>query len=207
MHERNLLYDYRLLFLSYWERVIDMLNKKSLAAAILLALTQTPSFASDTVFGADSYSGEFATGNKTKIVRGGLQWNWAEEWFKSNGTHLGGYWDATIAQWQGNAYQGVAGAKQNITDIGITPVWRFQNDSKKGLYAEGAVGFHLLSHVYNNNGRGFSTAFQFGDHLGVGYVFDNGWDLALKAQHFSNGAIKHPNPGVNLAVLKLGHAF
>jgi len=38
-------------------------------------------------------------------------------------------------------------------------------------------------------------------------VFDSGWDVALKVQHFSNGAIKHPNPGANLAVIKVGHSF
>jgi lipid A 3-O-deacylase len=63
------------------------------------------------------------------------------------------------------------------------------------------------SHVYNNNGRAFSTAFQFGDHIGVGYVFSNGWEAGLKIQHFSNGAIKKPNPGANVATVKVGYHF
>jgi hypothetical protein len=188
-----------------------MLNKKLsttlIAAGMLLALGQGTARASDEVFGADSVSGEFGTGNKTKMVRLGLQWDWKKEWFKSNGTHLGGYWDATIAGWQENAYQGVAGNTAHLVDIGITPVWRFESDSKKGFYGEAAVGAHLHSHIYNNNGRPFSTAFQFGDHIGVGYVTQDGWDIALKAQHFSNGAIKHPNPGMNMAVLKVAHSF
>ncbi|MES2070328.1 MAG: acyloxyacyl hydrolase [Pseudomonadota bacterium] len=184
-----------------------MLNKKIVAAGVALLLAQASSFAADSVFGADSVSGEFATGNKTKMARAGLQWNWDKQWFKSNGTHLGGYWDATVAQWQGDAYQGVSGSKQNITDLGFTPVFRFEADNKKGFYSEAAIGFHLFSQVYDNNGRKFSTAFQFGDHIGVGYVFDGGWDLGFKVQHFSNGAIKKPNPGVNFAVLKLAHSF
>ena len=60
-------------------------------------------------------------------------------------------------------------------------------------------------HVYNNNGRRFSTAFQFGDHLGVGYVFNNGLDVGLKVQHFSNGAIKRPNSGANVAVVRVAY--
>ncbi|MFZ6816534.1 acyloxyacyl hydrolase, partial [Undibacterium sp. Rencai35W] len=41
----------------------------------------------------------------------------------------------------------------------------------------------MLSDIYDNNGRKFSTNFQFGDHIGVGYVLANGWDLAVKIQH------------------------
>jgi lipid A 3-O-deacylase len=176
-------------------------NTKPLLLGIALLFAHTASFA------VDSMSGEFGTGNKSQLYRVGVQSDWDQQWFQSNGTHLGGYWDATIAEWQNNAYRGVSGAQQNITDIGLTPVFRFESDSKKGFYSEIAVGFHLMSHIYNNNGRPFSTAFQFGDHLGVGYVFNNGWDIALKAQHFSNGAIKHPNPGANLAVIKIAHSF
>ncbi|MFZ6775118.1 acyloxyacyl hydrolase, partial [Undibacterium sp. SXout7W] len=61
--------------------------------------------------------------------------------------------------------------------------------------------------IYNNNGRQFSTNFQFGDHIGVGYVLNNGWDLSFKIQHYSNGGVKHPNPGGNFAVIKAGMAF
>jgi lipid A 3-O-deacylase len=154
----------------------------------------------------DSASLEFATGNKTKMVRAGAQWNWTNEWFKSDGKHLGAYWDGTLAQWQGNNFR-KTGETQSLIDVGITPVFRYQNDSKKGFYTEAGIGLHLLSKTYDNNGRTFSTHFQFGDHIGVGYVTDNGWDLAFKVQHYSNGAIKRPNPGVNFAILKAGYAF
>ncbi|MFZ6814208.1 acyloxyacyl hydrolase [Undibacterium sp. Rencai35W] len=174
--------------------------KKSLLCGLMLTVVQSVTYA------ADSASLEFATGNKTKMLRAGAQWTWDEQWYKSNGTHIGGYWDATLASWQGNNYQG-SGAKQNIVDAGITPVFRLQNDNKKGAYAEAGIGLHMLSDIYDNNGRKFSTNFQFGDHIGVGYVLANGWDLAVKIQHYSNGGVKHPNPGVNYAVVKAGLAF
>lgn len=155
---------------------------------------------------ADSASIEYGTGNKTQFVRFGAQWKWDKQWFQSNGTHLGGYWDATLSQWRGNRYQGTD-ATQNLTDIGITPVFRFEADDKKGWYAEAGIGAHYLSSIYDNNNRKFSTTFQFGDHIGVGCVLSNGWDIGLKIQHFSNGGIKHPNPGANFAVLKAGYAF
>ncbi|WP_025916337.1 acyloxyacyl hydrolase [Herminiimonas sp. CN] len=174
---------------------------KILFSSIVAIGMQTSSYA------VDSASFEVATGNKTQIVRIGAQWNWADKWWQSNNSHIGGYWDLTLAQWRGTRYQNRPDATQNITDIGITPVFRFQHDSKTGPYAEAGIGAHLLSHAYDNNGRSFSTAFQFGDHIGIGYVFSNKLDLGLKVQHFSNGGIKHPNSGANFAVLSAKMIF
>ena len=179
---------------------MKLFAKKSLLCGLVLISTQTLAHA------VDSASLEFATGNKTKMVRAGAQWNWDQQWFKSNGTNVGGYWDATLADWRENNYQG-DGSKQSLIDVGITPVFRLQSDSKKGLYGEAGIGLHMLSDIYDNNGRTFSTRFQFGDHIGMGYVLANGWDIALKLQHYSNGGVKHPNPGVNYAVLKAGYSF
>lgn len=158
-------------------------------------------------FAVDSASLEFATGNKSKIVRAGLQWDWASKWFESNGTNLGGYWDLTAAQVRENRYQSISGNSRNIYDIGITPVFRFQSDSKMGPYAEAGIGAHYFSDLYDNNSRRWSTRFEFGDHLGIGYVFASKWDVGLKVQHFSNGGIKKPNSGANFAVLKVGYRF
>lgn len=155
---------------------------------------------------ADAASFEFGTGNKSQLMRLGLQWNWEQQWFKSNGTHLGAYWDATMSVFHEGRYQNKAAIK-NIGDVGITPVFRFQRDDKKGAYAEAGIGAHYMSSIYDNNHRTFSTNFQFGDHIGVGYVFAGGWDVGLKIQHFSNGAIKHPNPGANFVVLETAHSF
>ncbi len=147
----------------------------------------------------DSFSLEYGTGNVTRLARGALQWDWDNVWFDSNGTHLGGYWDLSLAQWQARAWDGVDGHDHNLTDVGITPVFRFENDSKIGWYSELGVGAHYMNPIYDNNRRDFSTAFQFGDHLGFGYETQR-WSVGVKLQHFSNGGIKHPNPGANFAV-------
>lgn len=155
----------------------------------------------------DSASIEFGTGDHTKLARVGLQWKWDSSWWKSNGTHLTGYWDATLAHWRGNRYGNRRGAIQSLTVIGLTPVFRFEKESGKGAYLEAGIGAHLMSGLYDNGGQQLSTAFQFGDHLAVGYVFDGGLDLKLKLQHFSNGSIKKPNDGVNFAVVSLSYPF
>lgn len=174
---------------------------KAFAAACALAALHSTSYA------VDSASIEFGTGDKTKMVRAGAQWKWENQWWKSNGTHIGGYWDLTLSQWRGNAHKNVPGARQNITVIGITPVFRFQKDSLKGFYAEAGIGANYLSELYDNNDQQLSTRFQFGDHLGIGYVFQNNMDIGLKIQHFSNGSIKKPNDGVNFAVIRVSYPF
>lgn len=175
--------------------------------ATTLAMGCLLSALSTTGMAADSFSAEFGTGDKTKMVRLGAQWNWATRWWQSNGTHIGGYWDLTVAQWRGNRFRNIPGNTQNITAVGITPVFRYRNDNLKGFYAEAGIGAHLLSELYDNNDQQLSTRFQFGDHIGIGYVFANNVDLSLKVQHFSNGSIKKPNDGVNFAVVRLSMPF
>jgi hypothetical protein len=177
----------------------------AIAAAAALMAAQS-SFAADGSL-VDGAYGEFATGSKIKMVRFGATSDWDQRWFQSNGTHLSGYWDASIGGWRGTAYQNVRGQTQKLWDIGFTPVFRFENDNKLGMYYEAGIGVHMLSKLYNNDDNRLSTHFQFGDHVGIGYVLSNKWDLSAKIQHFSNGGYKHPNSGVNYLVLHAGYHF
>lgn len=158
-------------------------------------------------FAVDAASLEFATGNRSTITRLGAQWDWTGKWLQTSGAYLGGYWDLTGAQFHENRYQNVVGRTANLYDVGITPVFRFQNSSKLGFYGEAGIGAHVFSQLYDNNKRRFSTAFEFGDHVGVGYVFTDKIEVGVKLQHFSNGGIKHPNSGANFAVAKVAYRF
>lgn len=155
----------------------------------------------------DSASIDYGSGNQTRMVRLGMQWKWESKWWQSNGSHIGGYWDAGLAHWRERRFQNVLDNTQNLTSIGITPVFRFQSDSLIGPYGEFGIGIHYLSDLYDNNGRQLSTRFQFGDRIGAGYVFRNKLDLGLMVEHFSNGGVKQPNSGVNFAVVRLRYHF
>jgi lipid A 3-O-deacylase len=159
------------------------------------------------VCAVDSVSIETGVGQKVQMARLGAQWDWGSRWFKSRESHVGGYWDLTVAQWRGTKYRNTQGERQNITNIGITPVFRFQKDDNKGLYAEAGVGLNLLSKLYDNNDTHLSTRFQFGDHVGIGYVFQNKLDLSLRFQHFSNAKIKTPNDGVEFLTIRARYIF
>ena len=174
---------------------------RALLTGVLLAAFSNASLA------VDSVSAEVASGNKSQIYRVGAQWNMDGALARSATSEIWGFWDATAAVWRENKFQNVEGATDNFIDLGFTPTGRWQQLNHQGAYLEAGLGPHLNSKVYDNNHRALSTHLQFGTALGVGYVMPGGLDLGLKITHFSNGGIKHPNNGVNLAVLKVGYKF
>lgn len=155
----------------------------------------------------DSFSLELGAGKSAQMARVAAQWDWERQWFVSDGAQLSAYWNLSAGSWRLTRYQGVGGRHQRMGDIGITPVFRYGASGRNGPYVEAAIGIHLLSDLYDNGGHKLATRFQFGDHLALGYRFEQGWDASLKLQHFSNGGIKHPNGGVNFLVLRLAKPF
>ena len=155
----------------------------------------------------DSAAFEFGRGPEVHMARLSVQKDWDARWFASNGRHLSGYWDLSAAYWRGDAYRNVPGDHQNLGVVGITPVLRYQRDDRLGWYAEAGIGANLFSELYDNDDNKLSTAFQFGDHLGVGYVTPGKWDVGLKFQHYSNASIKRPNSGANFVILSARYKF
>ena len=184
------------------------LPKKPGIFLALAALAASPAFAADNGL-IDSASFEYGSGAKVRMARVAVQSNWGPDWrwFASNGRRLSGYWDVSAGYMRGSAYRNVDGQHQNIGLIGFTPVLRYERDDKLGWYVEGGIGAHLFSELYNNYDNRLSTAFQFGDHLGIGYVSPNKWDFGLKVQHFSNASIKKPNSGVNFVIASARYSF
>jgi lipid A 3-O-deacylase len=109
-----------------------------------------------------------------------------------------------LGQWRGEG-------KNTITDIALTPVFRYQRSdlSRVAPYVEAAIGFHLISNTRLDADRRFGSAFQFGDHVGAGVRFgDKGrYDLGIRLQHLSNGGIKKPNAGINFALVRFAYNF
>ena len=180
-----------------------IVGKSALVLAALFALPGA--YAADAL--ADSAAVEFGTGAKVQMIRVSAQKHWDRSWFGSSTGRLSGYWDANLAQWRGNAYQNKSGQHQNITVIGLTPVFRYQRADRLGWYGEAGIGVSLLSKLYDNDDNRLSTHFQFADHIGAGYVLDNKWEIGAKIQHYSDGGYKKPNSGVNWFVVKAAYSF
>jgi lipid A 3-O-deacylase len=173
-----------------------MIRKTALAAVFSLCAA--------TAQAVDGMSFEAGRGNdRTDLWRAGLQWNWPQRWFAERPWTLGAYWDLQLGRW--------SGGRNPVWDLSLTPVFRLERARQGSVvpYLEAAIGFHAISDVRVSPRREFSTRFQFGDHVGAGVRFGEGyrWDAGLRLQHLSNGGLRRPNPGINFLLLRLGRAL
>lgn len=118
------------------------------------------------------------------------------------------YFEASLSRW--NSRGGYTSDHGVLTQVGLIPVFRWRADQGRSQwYWEGGIGATVTSSVYRNEGKRFSTSFNFGDHVGVGYSFGAAKqnEVALRLEHFSNAGIKHPNPGQNFVQLRYVRYF
>lgn len=177
----------------------------ALAAGAVLFVAQGLSHAVDLT--PDSASVEVGVGeNDLVVTRVAVQWDWNQNWFNSNGTSLDGYFDLNAAWWHASDWRNKDEDKE-IGVLGLTPVFRFMKTNKKGPYVEGGIGGAFFNRPYNNAGNNMGISFQFTEHVGVGYVFDNNVDLGLRLQHYSNAGISDHNSGENLLMLRAAYRW
>ena len=184
--------------------MVNKLIKYAIAAAVLAF--------SPAVLAVDGVSFEYGKSNSSnadvKLYRVGVQWDWKKKWLDTGNWHVGGYWDLSLGQWDNRS---ALKTNSGLTDIGFTPVFRFQQNNYSGFspYFEAGIGFHLLTATSVSPERRFGGSFQFGDHLGVGLRFgDKGrYDVGYRYQHLSNGGLKDPNQGINFHQLRLQYNF
>ncbi|MGH8751665.1 MAG: acyloxyacyl hydrolase [Burkholderiales bacterium] len=147
----------------------------------------------------DSVSVEGGHGQGVDVARIGLQWDWHQHWLAAGGWHLDGYWDASAGVLHGRSGSSV---NNDVGDFSFTPTIRYQKTDLSGLapYVEFGAGAHLWTQTTITASKRSGTAFQFGEHVGVGLRFGaHGiYDLGFRFQHLSNAGIKDPNPGINL---------
>ena len=140
----------------------------------------------------DSYSAEIGVGgDNIEMWRVGLQWVPHPEQLAER--HWDWYVDVSLGSWNSDT--------GTVHDFGVTPTLRYARHVR-GWYFDGGLGAHVLSDSHVSTDLGFSTRFQFGDHLGAGYRFGT-WDLSTRLQHLSNGGMRNPNPGINFLQLRL----
>lgn len=73
-------------------------------------------------------------------------------------------------------------------------------------YAELGLGAALLGRT-DLGPKEFSTAFQFSQHLGIGFEFAGRYSVGWRYSHYSNGDIETPNHGIDLHQFVIGAAF
>lgn len=97
-------------------------------------------------------------------------------------------------------------AHSSLLDASLTPLlrWSGNRDGAVHTYVEGGIGLRLLSHTLIGQ-RQMSTAAQFGERIGAGFMFgpQDRYETGLFVQHVSNGSIKKPNSGLTYFGLML----
>lgn len=104
------------------------------------------------------------------------------------------YWDARQGRQPASLWQ-----------LSAIPMLRWWPDGGR-FFVEGGIGPTLVSRTQFAD-KAISTAFQFGDHLGVGYQFTPAVRASLRVSHFSNADIKEPNPGFTFLQLSLTYLY
>lgn len=123
------------------------------------------------------------------------------------GTKVGAYWDLFAARLSAS---GPEGGHRLTTLIGLTPVFRFRfADGQSPWFADAGLGVSYSNRPYRSDVKEFSTRFNFGTGVGVGYSFGAAreQEVSLRFQHFSNGGYREPNPGENYLQLRYAHKF
>lgn len=139
--------------------------------------------------------------SETTTLTLGLQWDWARSWHIGERAKVSGYNEISLGHWRADD----GGGSAVVTQIGFTPTFRYwPTGVTAGWFGEAGIGVNVLTPIYRTAEKRFSTAFNFGDHLAVGYRPSvQGWEWSLRVQHFSNAGIDHPNPGENFVQLRL----
>jgi len=146
------------------------------------------------------------------IARALLQWDWRKREDSPCGCDLS-FIEFDASYW--TAKESPVGSSDYLTEVGIKPVFRLQRAQLVSWFPakpflEGAVGIHYLTNKSVPNSEFYtSTKFQFGEHFAWGFLFGKKEQIEISQRflHYSNGAIRKPNPGVNYKIVHIGYHF
>lgn len=173
-----------------------------LAAPAAALAQQDASSGGFAAFKPDALFAQAGRASETSTFTLGLVWNWDRRWSIGEHAIVTAYSELSIGHWRADD----GGGRAVVTQVGFTPAFRFwPSGHPSRWFVEGAIGVNALTPIYRTREKRFSTAFNFGDHVAVGYRQPgaDGWEWSLRLQHFSNAGIDQPNPGENFAQLRL----
>lgn len=119
------------------------------------------------------------------------------------GERLNVYGEISLNQWSAHTHW--PSDTGTLVQLGVKPVARYTVlQGEQPFFIEMGIGLTVTSEVYRKNERQFSTPYNFGDHLAIGFAFGERHEneIALRVEHFSNANIKLPNPGENFRELR-----
>ncbi len=130
-----------------------------------------------------------------------LAWESRSLWsyqFSGGYGHLDLVGELGVAHWKADGSR----SPSNAWQFSAIPFLRWSLNER--YYIEAGVGPTVFTRTRFAD-KNISTAFQFGDHIGVGAYLSDSSRLGLRFSHFSNASIKKPNPGLD--VLQLTYTY
>lgn len=172
------------------------LRRAALSAALLLAagLTQAQAAELSALWGIDK-------GDEYRNVTLALQSAplWQHDLFAH--TRL----DVVLEASLGRVSSSTGPGDSHLIHAGLTPFARWWFTPQTAM--ELGIGANVFSGTYIG-GKRISTAFQFGDSIGLLHRFTGTpWTLGARLTHYSNADIKRPNPGQDYLQVRLGYSF
>lgn len=118
------------------------------------------------------------------------------------------YGELSLSRWEARPHTPTDTG--TLVQLGVKPVLRYVLiRGSVPTFAEFGIGLTVTSEIYRKSERKFSSAFNFGDHLAIGWAFgaQRQHEIVLRVEHFSNGNIVMPNPGENFREVRYVHWF
>ena len=95
--------------------------------------------------------------------------------------------------------------QRHLAHVGLTPFLHWWFAPQTAL--EFGIGANLFSGT-TLGGKTISTAYQFGDSIGLLHRFaGTPWTVGARFTHYSNADIKRPNPGQDYMQLRVAYTF
>ena len=168
-----------------------------------LALLALISFGLTTTASAASLSGALGvTGQGDAVVRADMSFKWASRWFESDRGSLTGYWDAAYTYWaRGKHYRAAH-------SLSFSPVLVYEFNTRHSFtpYVEFGIGAALFSKTRVGEQK-LGSAFNFEDRLAFGLALPGQQRVGVRAIHYSNAGLNHPNKGIESYSLFYSRAF
>ncbi len=102
------------------------------------------------------------------------------------------------------------GGHRDLVQLGAVPLLRWRGDGGRSpWFLEGGIGVSVLDRRLETPSKTFSTRWNFSDTLAAGFNWGDArqHELSLRWQHTSNGGSNHPNPGLDVGMVRYAVRF
>ncbi|VGO09029.1 Probable signal peptide protein [plant metagenome] len=180
--------------------IMHVFKKNKIAAALILSAGLSPLLAAAP---ASAQGIGVTAGVGDHYQRLEINWQSPALWdyqFGGNWGRLELVGELGAAYWKANGSRDPG----NVWQFNAIPMFRWWTGER--FYLEAGVGATAFTSTRFAD-KNISTAFQFGDHIGAGFLINDSNRIGLRLSHFSNASIKKPNPGLDVVQLTYTYLY